>query len=325
MPRPASPMLAAAALAAMTASGSAQVRAGAGTPISRTGTLLPAAPVRPAFAPAPAPSVVIAQPSGGFLAPGAAVGGGVCEGVILDGRRGIFDSSGLTVSGTFTDEHFRLRFRVGGATGLFSRDNICRPIVIGSGYGSWWWNDGSWSRGGEPVGWSGGAVDPALTGYTPRPAPAPETQEPASNRDLGDTALRSGRADWAVIAYREHLKETPGDAEVKRLLGVALIARRAMNEGVALVALAYREDPSLAERPLADDVVGDRLKLRSLVDRVSAHARRVNTASSWLAMAVLVQVRGKPDVAARLVERARAQGLDAAVADRLIRELSTKQ
>lgn len=325
MPRLASPILAAAALAAMTAAVSAQVRAGAGTPISRTGTLLPAAPARPAFAPGPAPSVVIAPPSDGFLSPGAAVGDAACDGAFIDGRRGFFDSSGLTVRGAFTDDHFRLRFRVGGATGLLRRDNICRPVVVNPGFVYWGLNNWYWSRGGEPVGWYGGAVDPALTGYTPRPAPAPEPQEPLSNRELGDAALRANRADWAAVAYREHLKENPGDAEVKRLLGVALIARRAMNEGVALVALAYREDPTLAERPLADDLLGDRLRLRSLIDRASGHARRVNTASSWLAMAALVQAQGKPDVAAKLVERARAQGLDATVADRLIRELSANQ
>lgn len=309
---------------------------GDGTPLSRTGSRLPAAPSRPTFAPSSRQGSVISG-GGGFISTGSFGGGGTVGGGSIggsfeqhiDGRR-FESSSGLTVKGEFRDDNFNLRFRLGTPTGLIHRD-LCRPIVVGSHhlhypYWPYSYGYGYWSGRTDPIDGYYLPVDPALVGYTPRPnPPAAPAADPPTDREVGDAALRLGYPASAVAAYRAHLDATPEDAEVTRLLGLAKLADKDLTEGVALMALAYRKDPTLAERPLADSVLGGRADLRDQVGRIAHHARRVNTASAWLAMASLVQAQGKPDVAARLVERARGLGLDASIADPFIRAVSKKQ
>ncbi|MFM9995069.1 MAG: tetratricopeptide repeat protein [Phycisphaerales bacterium] len=305
-----------------------------GTPLSRTGTLLPAAPSRPAFAPSSGWGSGFSSGSG-FRSGGSfgecVVGGNSVGGSFdqhIDGR-GFVSGSGLSVNGEYRDDHFNLRFRLGTPTGLIHKD-LCRPIIVGSHhlhYPYWPYSYGSyWYERTTPIDGYYLPVDPALVGYTARPnPPAAPAADPPTDHEIGDWALQLGYAARAITAYKAHLDANPEDAEVTRLLGLAMIADRNVTEGVAIVALAYRQDATLAERPLADDIFGGRSDLRAQVERVSNHARRVKTASAWLAMAALVQAQGKADVAARLVERARGVGLDAGVADTFIGVLSRKQ
>lgn len=248
-----------------------------------------------------------------------------------NGRTFINGGSGLTVKGSFADDNFRMNFRLGTPTGLFCdpgpgcfpKNDFCFPgfpitYPIYPLYGAYGYDDYAY-----PIDGYYTPIDPRLIGYTPRPTPPEATPPPPTNREIGDAALAMGYPDRAIQEYRAHLAQLPDDAEVIRLLGLALIDARDLKEGVAVVGLAYRKDPGLSDRAVPLDVFGgDRVRLRESVKRASVYARNLDSASAWLAMAVLVQAEGRRDVASRMVERARVAGLDRDVANRMVAALS---
>ncbi len=267
----------------------------------------------------------------GVAVPGAAAGG-VRAGSFLNqnGRTFINGGSGLTVNGSFVDDNFRLKFHLGTPSGLFCdpapghcfpKHDFCFPTfpitypiypLFGAyGYGEYAYPiDGYYTP-----------VDPRLIGYTPQPTP--EAPPAPTNREIGDAALAAGYAERAILEYRVHLAQHPDDAEVIRLLGIALIDSRDVREGVAVVGLAYRKNPGLSESPVPVAVFGgDRVRLRTNVRRTAIFAQNLESASAWLAMAVLVQAEGRREVASKMVERARVAGLDKNLANRMVTALS---
>jgi hypothetical protein len=243
------------------------------------------------------------------------------------------DGSGLTVRGSFSDDHFRLMFRLGTPDALVCHPR--RPVTIGY---PWWtpvhsfgvydpfYSDYGYTRYVAVGGAYEGYYDPALVwpGYrAPAPQPAEPEPVPPTDRKIGDQALRQGSAEEAVAAYRRHLDQEPGDAEVMRLLGVALIDARHTKEGVAMIGMAYRKDAGLCGHPLPRDVLGERRgDLRASLNRVSIFANQSGAASAWLALGVLAQAEGRPEVARRAIERARDAGLDPALAARFLAAVS---
>jgi hypothetical protein len=97
------------------------------------------------------------------------------------------------------------------------------------------------------------------------------------------------------------------------MLALALIDANRVEEGIAAMRLAYERDPQLANIPVPQDVFGPSDDLRRNLNRVSMFANRVNTASAWLALAVLMQTEGRPHPAARMLDRAEQAGLSAEV------------
>jgi hypothetical protein len=284
----------------------------------------------PPTAPMTAPAVV--GPGISAAPPIGMVGGGmVVVGPGIVGSSGLaIGGDGLTVDGSYTGDRLRLGFHVG-AGGLV-RYLPPRRAVVYSGYPYYPWgsydpycNDG-YQRYTSFGGGYGGFYDPALVwpGYnTPAPQPQPEPTPPLTSRELGDLALKIGEPEAAIDAYRKHLDAHPDDPEVMRRLGMAMIDARNVREGVAMVALAYRTDPRLCERPVPADLLGEaRADLRTAVNRVSIYANNTDLASAWLTMAVLVQSEGRTDVARRMAERARTSGLDEALALRFIGAVS---
>ncbi len=272
---------------------------------------------------------------GPSLTQSATVGRGLGGGGSSFGRRTIVDGSGLTIKGSFTDDNFRLGFRLGTPTGLvcppkFGRDhrfdncfdpcvNPGFPFFPSIGYPFYSYYD----EPSYPIDGYYTPIDPQLIGYTPRPTPPDTPPPPPTDREIGDASLYSGFPERAAAAYRAHLVTNADDAEVIRLLGLALIDARDPKEGVAVIGLAYRKDPALCEQPIPWNLFGgSRAALRTNVNRASIYAKNVNSASAWLAMTVLVQAEGRLDVASRLIERARAAGLDKTLADRMVTTLA---
>lgn len=230
--------------------------------------------------------------------------------------------SGVTVSGVYSDDNFRLRFHLGWPGIVVRHHDVCPPYVNFPWWGGWysyydWYGYNDYPYIDAPY----GVVDPTLAGYTARPPvpttpPMPEAEPTV--RERGDLALASDQPDRAVAAYRVHLVSYPDDTEVMRLLGLALIDAGDPKEGVAVMGLAYHKDLSLCEKPISSGLFGSRgSDVRRNVNRVSAFAQSSGSASAWLTMAVLVQAEGRAAVAHKLLDKARAAGLDRAIADRL--------
>ena len=99
-----------------------------------------------------------------------------------------------------------------------------------------------------------------------------------------------------------------------RLLALALLAGGKADEGVALMALAYEGDTSLALRSMDDGVLGTPRALRDRLNRTVTYAGKVGSASAWLTVAVLMQAEGREETAQKMIDRAQAAGLNAQVA-----------
>ncbi len=243
---------------------------------------------------------------------------------------------GVHLRGQVAGSRFRVGFTSGDQPFLIDRFGFARDIGV-SGY---------CYRGGRRYGYGAGYPlyygysddyyygpvygrtvlvdpDPFVTGASPQPAipapPAPpldETRLPALER--GHLALEREQPADAVNFYRAHLAVQPSDGEAMRWLAVALQSSGQPATGVAMMALAYQTDPSLAVVPMAathfpEADEGVRQRFLAAV----AYANSAKGSSAYLTAAVLAQAEGRVDVARRLVARAKAAGHDRAV----IREL----
>lgn len=157
----------------------------------------------------------------------------------------------------------------------------------------------------------------------PAPTPAPASQPvppptPPTNEELGWEALREGRYDEAVLAWRDHLNQKKDDVPAMRAMGYALIGQRKVLEGIALISLAYETDPTLAYRSLAADF-GSKKQAEDALRRIRAgilsNANAQGTSSSWLAAVTVLQAEGRIDAARRLLKKAEENGLEARIAD----------
>jgi tetratricopeptide (TPR) repeat protein len=147
--------------------------------------------------------------------------------------------------------------------------------------------------------------------------PAPPPPPPLTTLERARLAFARGDHDGAVDAYRAHLAEEPDDFEAAVEMGAALIDAGRVDDGVSVIALAYRTDPGLAYGSVSDRVSVDPRRWRALVVRAVRQAHRRDSASGWLAVAVLMQAEGRKDVALRMVERAEQHGLEGSVASQL--------
>lgn len=224
-------------------------------------------------------------------------------------------SPGLTIDGTYTDDRFRLGVHIG------SNPLVLVPSLGGSSFGSHWFVGGSWCD------WGCGSTpvvqgvyypmytDPNLREAVARPAepPAPQTRA-----EQGAALLKKGKAKSAVSEYAAHLKDRPEDAEAMRGMALALLDDGRVDDAIAVLVQAYREDPSLADRPVAlTTFAGGSKRLRDHLLRVSAHANKINTGAAWHALAVLMQAEGRDRNASAMVQRAKALGLDETVTGRM--------
>ena len=172
-----------------------------------------------------------------------------------------------------------------------------------------------------------GAIDgsyyetvPSTYSY-PGPQAQPQPAEPLTDDELAARKLGAGHADDAIDLYRAFLRDNPDDAGAMRGLALALLADSRFKEGVAMMAMAYRTDPLLADEAIDALLFESQKGLRSEVRRCVIHANRTGLASAWLTVAVLMQAEDRDDRALKMLERARDAGLDTVVADSLLRAL----
>src|SRR5690606_16092175 len=98
--------------------------------------------------------------------------------------------------------------------------------------------------------------------------------------------------------YRDHLTANADDGDAMRRLGVALVMDRKVKEGVAMLALAYEKDPSLARRPMTADLLpGGERDLHEVLLAVVPFANRMKSASGYLAVTVIMQAQNRDALA----------------------------
>lgn len=214
-------------------------------------------------------------------------------------------------------------FDAGSAVRRYSVGGQDRTISIGgTGYGigwSWdWWYDPIYNTGGYT-----GPIDGQLSpGYQPAVEPPPEPVV-LTTLERAAVELAFGDADRAVELYRLHLGEDPADVGAMRALAVALVKAGRFEDAAATVRLAYVTDPTLAQRPVSPTIAGEgALDARRIRTAAAGHAGRVDTASAWLMVAVLLQGERMPEAALRVLDRAEGHGLEPAVASALRGELT---
>lgn len=153
-----------------------------------------------------------------------------------------------------------------------------------------------------------GATQRQLAQQAQAPAPQPTAY------DYGMAALQSGNSGAAVRYFREVVQKDKNDAGAMRLLAVSLLESRQPDDAAAMLRQAYTMDPTLAGRQLDADNLGmNSARRSSLVNRSVEYANRVNSASSWLMVSVMMQTDGRFELARRMLARASDQGLDPAV------------
>jgi hypothetical protein len=253
----------------------------------------------------------------------------------------IFAADGFGADARFTNDRFRLAAHLGEVTGPsrfihqrpfprpFRHHHFGRGFFPFQPFGFFGYNSGAyinfvdgysspWLYPPEQIGYGYGPVDPWL--YQQIMPPAAPAQPPPRVLTVLEQAtedFQTGRLDEAISAYRRHLTSAPADAPVLRLLAVALLANGQVKEGIATIGLAYRTDPALASRPVDKTVLPDGDDtLRSLVTRAVTYANNVKTGSAWLMVASLMQAQGRADYAAKMIDRAKAAGLESVVAEK---------
>lgn len=158
-------------------------------------------------------------------------------------------------------------------------------------------------------------TDPYLTStatYLPNPpAPVAVQETEASLLDRAVGAMQAENYDEAVEGFRRHLKDDFDDAEAMRQLAVAFVATRQMDDAAAMMRMAYRIDPGLAPYAINRRELGlTPGELRAFVNRTVEYANTIQSGSSWLLVAILMQAEGRSDVAKEMLERSRTVGGD---------------
>jgi hypothetical protein len=245
-------------------------------------------------------------------------------------QRGRTHVSGTTfrASGSVEGDRFSLDFTLGTDPALLlPKRHVSRPVIIHPGSGYWcptWGYRTPYRYQAIQGAYYQPVHDPALTApvYQPPPAPPEEPAEPPTIAEIADEDLRAGDATGAANLYREYLRDNPDEMSVMRSLGIALISDGRVSEGVATIAMAYRESPELADTPIdAASLFRDQRALRRCLTRVVHLANREQTPSAWLAVAAIMQAENRNDHALRMARRAEAAGLEAEVSEPLLRAL----
>ncbi len=244
--------------------------------------------------------------------------------------------NGFTFSGSYRDGPFTLVFSTGGLTRIpLPNDGFIVPVYTGGyaavlpygGLGCYFANSSGFSCGYRGVIGPAWMDQPNTVYETPASMAAAGSDTPArppTPLERAANLLRVGDSKAAVAAYQAYLKAQPMDAVAMRALGLSLIDSGQVGDGVAVIGMAYRQDSTLAAAPVPCDVFGRASRLRSNLERVSGYANREKSASSWLALAVIMQAEGRNPRALAMVNRAQAAGLEEQVVQELTAALTAK-
>lgn len=259
----------------------------------------------------------------------------------------VYSGSGLTVNGSYRDDKWNVAFHLGsGSTITNTREfihNTCPPtppvctyplfgwtypsgVYWGDSYSTWYGNNGyivgsSSTYGNDPrlyrqldpmtgVQSQGQVSSPGTNGLANQ---APAT--PPTPLELGKASLAYRQPRLAVEAFRRDIKERGNSATTLRLLSVALLVEKNIDDAVAVMRSAYRLDPKLGSEPLNLDEIGyNPHEWRALVKMAVMEANRTKSASSWLLVASLMQAEGRDALAVKMIERGVGQGLESEIA-----------
>lgn len=195
-------------------------------------------------------------------------------------------------------------------------------------------------------GWEGGLMSPevvcgfdpdlAVDGFLAEPAsfdamygginPALQTQmaaqaaitPPGSALTRADFAFAADEPEEAAALYREHLATTPDDLGARVRLAITMLETGDVAGATKEIHEIYETDLSLADVSLGVTVGGwSGPRLRAAVTRTVTHANRTGEARAWMTVAILMEAEGRPELAAKMLERAEGAGLDAELASRL--------
>lgn len=159
-----------------------------------------------------------------------------------------------------------------------------------------------------------GAGSPTVDPSKPAPQPPPP---PPTTIEKARTAVKTKSFTDAVKLFKEHLKTTADDAAASRQLAITLIESKDIDSGIALLRELYRKDPTLTEKPYDGAECGqDSERLRDMVGKLSTQARKSGSPSAWLGVVVLMQAEGRTVLASKMLEKAKAAGLETDVVTR---------
>jgi len=158
----------------------------------------------------------------------------------------------------------------------------------------------------RPLSRSFGQLDPFVTGKE-----APSTDEALSLRDKAWEAIWEGDDAQGLAAFEQHLAAETEDREVSREYALALLHTGKLSDGIAKMYAVYRMNPTLATTPLnAELLPGGEEAMRDLAQRVVTLANASKGPEASVAAAVIFQSLEKNDAARRMLDRAKAKGMD---------------
>lgn len=239
----------------------------------------------------------------------------------------ISSGSGLSVRGHYSSSKWNVSFSLGGGTPVQVVDRWCGqhmvPPVCTYPLFGWVYPSGSYWA---PV----PAIGPNSYGQDPRlyqQAPAQKSLQPSMNQvpnqapvslsplELARVAMYEEEPKVAIEALRREIKQQGEKPETLRLLSLALAMDRRWDDAAAVMRAAYRLDPKLGDTPM--DLFGlgfSAADWRSLVTRAVTNANRGKSASEWLLVGAFMQAEGRGELAAKMVDKAAAAGLEAEIA-----------
>lgn len=141
---------------------------------------------------------------------------------------------------------------------------------------------------------------------------------PGSALTRADFAFAADEPEVAATLYREHLAATPDDLGARVRLAITMLETGDVAEATKEIHAIYETDPSLADVSLGVIVGGwSGPRLRAAVTKAVTHANRTGEASAWMTVALLMEAEARPELAGKMLERAKGAGLDPVLSSRL--------
>jgi hypothetical protein len=239
----------------------------------------------------------------------------------------VVGGSGLTVRGNYRDDRWNVGFHLGTQQQVVVRDSA-------SWVGSPVYTTYQHTTPLRPAIGSNAGSDPRLnpTWLESVSSPTVDDASQQANQQTPLSLLEQGRY-WIAVkeparaaeALRRHLNQNGNDGEAMQLLAIVQAEQRRFDDASAMMRAAYKLDPRLGTQrlDLASVNYSDR-ELRDLVSRCVIHANRASTGSAWLLVGTLMQAEGRDDLALRMLDRAKSQGLDGSIYDQIAPALRTR-
>jgi hypothetical protein len=152
-------------------------------------------------------------------------------------------------------------------------------------------------------------IDPNLIIYPP----TDRTQLPKVEPTATDL-ISTGQTQQAMDLLLDELITQPDDPERLRLLAVSMAGNGDFVPAANILLAVYQSDPLISVYPLDGSAVfGSRRALRQIIIGAVKDVQKRESPQGWLLVAMLKQAQGQDDVAAKMIQRAQALGLDPSI------------